>query len=531
MTTPPDLKSRKSELSEAYVRACPDDFLLFVGGLHIPAAYGRRLFGSCMQPFQLDCFESIAPTLHALRDGEMPEKQRFWIERTKGAAKDSDLAICLLWLVAFARRPFKCQVVASNSKQAGIVENRAVELLYHNPWLKEYVEIIQRHIRNRKMPREVWVHIEATGTSGQAHGEAPELLVVNELVHVDRWSVVESHMNNADKVAMGAVFVFTNAGIKGTPAEKLRKKALANRSLWTIKIWDKVAPWIRKKFIQDAKDRDPIGSEYARLWEGKWISGMGDAVSQDAIDRCFRLKGPLAKPEPGWLYLMAFDMGETHDHSGTVAIGVNPEEQRIKVARLKGWVPILPNDKGVLEVDADDVERVCLLWAREFAVVWFGYDPAAGGRFIAQRLRKQGIPMFDMTFGSPANQTAMATSFVQVMNNGTLECYDDEEGRMRRDFGKFSIEPKVPVGYKLTAVSDEYGHADVGTALVICLPMAIELMGGLPAFSGPLVASDEPLSEDELGEMPDDLRDIYDSCGPPEGDRVSHKNHWDDREF
>ena len=134
--------------------------------------------------------------------------------------------------------------------------------------------------------------------------------------------------------------------------------------------------------------------------------------------------------------------------------------------------------------------------------------------------------MCEMTFSSAKNQTVMATKFVQSVKDGKLECYEDGEGRLRRDFGKFDIERKADGSRRLRAVSDEYGHADVGTALVICLPKAVELMGGLPGSSGPLVADDKPLSNEELGEMPDDLRDIYDSCGLTEGDRVSHRESF-----
>ncbi len=524
-----DLTERFEALRAAYLQGCPDDFLLFAKGLYIPAARGgARLFGSCIQPFQLACFESLAPSLHALRDGGMPPKRRFWIERTKKSGKDSDLAVCLLWLMAFPKRPLKCQVVACHALQAGIVADRATELLHYNPWLKDRVEIIQRIIRNLQMHREVWTKIEASDMRGGAHGQTPDLLILNELTHsLTVWRSMEDHMHDADGVPQGVVIVSTNAGIKGSKAELWKRNAVANQDRWTLHPWNELSPWVDPKDVEDARRRDPVGSEFARLWEGKWISGTGDAVSQAVIDRCFRLDGPLEKPEPGWLYLEALDMGETHDHSGATIVGVNAEQQRIKVARIKGWVPSVPNDKGVLEIDADDVERECLRWAREFGVVWFGYDPAAGGRFIAQRLRKRGIPMADYTFASAVNQTAMATSFVQVMNDGKLECYDDEEGRLRRDFGKFNIEPKPPSGYRLRAVSDEYGHADVGTALVICLPKAIELMGGFAAFGDGKIVADgsELLSEKEVDEMPADLRDIYDSYGPPD-DVVSRRENW-----
>lgn len=83
---------------------------------------------------------------------------------------------------------------------------------------------------------------------------------------------------------------------------------------------------------------------------------------------------------------------------------------------------------------------------------------------------------------------------------------------MRRDFGKFNIEHKPPSKYKLTAVSDEFGHADVGVAMAICLPKAVAMLEGRVGLGKDDVLveeNDEELSEEEVAEMPDDLKDIY----------------------
>jgi len=244
------------------------------------------------------------------------------------------------------------------------------------------------------------------------------------------------------------------------------------------------------------------------------VSGRGDAVSEEAIDRCFRLDGPLAGPEPGWRYVAGLDLGVSHDHAGAAFVGVNVEEQRVRVALVRGWRPSIETGEGKLEVDLEAVEGFCLSTGRAFDVGWFGYDPAAGGSFMAQRLRRQGVPMREMGFSTPSNLTAMAEAFVLSVKDGRLECYEDEEGRLRRDFGKFDLVEKLPSGYKLQAVSDEHGHADVGTALVICLPRAVEMLGWQAAALSPddmLAYSDsEPLTQEEVDGMPDELREIYD---------------------
>jgi len=492
-----------------------DDFILFAEGLKIPSAQGPQLLGGCIAPFQRKAFETLANTLKAVRDGEMPPWKRFWIERTKKTSKDADLAIILIWLVAFTRRPLFIQVCASNQKQAGIVKRRAEALLHYNPWLAELVSIQQNKIYGPD--RMGVVAIEATGSAGGAQGETPDLLILNELVHVDKWAVMEAHMNNAAGVPRGVVIISTNAGIKGSKAELWRKNAIKKPERWWTQ-FQVGAPWLSKADMDEAKERDPVGAEYARLWLGQWISGIGDAVGEDALDRCFRGdRGPILEAEPGWKYIAGLDLGINHDHSGTAVLGINTKLQRLTVAYFAAWEPSLENDKGVKEVDIEAVERGCRWVQKQFRPIWYGYDPAAGGSFLAQRLRKKGLKMREMTFGSPKNQTAMATAFVIAMKDSRLECYDDETGRLRRDFGKFNIEHKPPSKYKLVAVSDEFGHADVGTALVIPLPLAVELLGWGGFDMDSVLAweneEEQDLSEDEVEDMPDELRDIYEMGG------------------
>lgn len=491
------------------------DPVTFARALDIPSARasddgeGPQLFDDVIQPFQRECFERLAPSLLAVRDGGMPPIRRFWIERTKKAGKDSDLAVCLLWLMAFSERPLLVQVCAANQKQAGIIKRRVVDLLHYNLWLNDLVRVQQNRILGAGRLGEVV--IEATDATGGAHGETPDLLVLNELVHVAKWSVMETHMNNADGVPRGVAIVSTNAGIKGTKAELWRNNALASPDRWCVMRWSEKSPWLSDEDVEDARRRDPVGSEFARLFRGVWISGRGGAVDEESIDRCFRAEGPLPGPEPGWTYLAGLDLGVSKDHSGLAVLGVNVEEKRLRVVRVEGWEPTMETG-GKLEVDSRAVKSCCREVNDVFRLAWFGYDPAAGGSFMAQELREVGLPMRQMSF-STANKIAMANAFVQVIKDGKLECYEDEGGRLRRDFGKFSIVPYPSGGYKLEAVSDEHGHADVGTALVVCLPKAVEMLGGWdrlrPDDSLVYDGGGDPLTDEDVCGMPDGLRDIY----------------------
>lgn len=508
------------------------DFLLFIQGLIIPSATGSKLFSTCIEDFQMDFFRAVEPTLNAIRLGETPEARRFWLERTKKASKDADIALCIIWLVAFVKHPFLCQVCASNQKQAGIIKRRINSILHFNPWLNKFITVQQNRIISNQLPHIVYAIIEATDAAGgSAHGETPDLLILNELVHVAKWATMEVHMNNADGTPRSVVIVATNAGYKGTKAYTWRQNAIKKVGRWAVYIWDQVAPWTNPKDVEDAKTRN-TPSEQSRLWRGTWVSGKGDALDESDIDRCFRDELlPLDEPEDGWLYLMAIDLGISHDHAGIALVGINIASQRIRVALVQGFAPDTRTEEGLMEVDLTAVENTIYNLSKTFRVMWVGYDPAAGGSFMAQRLGKRGVPMNKVSFSTPSNLNDMAQAFMKLVKGGRLECYPDD--RLRDDFGKFNIVP-LRLGaeevYKLKAVSDESGHADVGTALVILLPKALEMIGGiigLLADDDIGLLEDKEITDKEVEAMPDELREIYDMDTPSKPSFGGDDDGWD----
>jgi len=501
-----ELLDKVEEIQASYEHYSRNNFFFFVRGITIDGQRGPITFERCMAPFQKACFEDMADSLRSLRDGKNPEKKRFWIERTKKASKDADLALIILWLVAFVKRPFYIQVGAADRDQAKIVKDRIENIIHYNPWLSKYVEVVQWQVRSTKtklggtQPLAL-VEILSSDISG-AHGGTPDLLIINELSHMTKWEFAENLMDNADGVAQGMVIIATNAGFKGTKAEVWRNNALASPD-WYPHILASPAPWHDKKFLEDAKKRN-THSRNLRLWKGVWVSGKGDALSDEAIEWCFQMKGPESERKPGLMYIGGLDIGISHDHSALVVLAVDPIERMVKTAYWKAFEP--NSETG--EVDLQYVEAECIRINQIFVMAGLYYDPTEA-RLMAQRLRTK-IAMRPMQF-TPKNLSLMAESLIQVVESRRLLAYDDQDGTLRRDFGKFDIVEK-PYGYKLEAVSDEFGHADVGTALVIALPECIRLMDGLEGLqpTDDLVdLNEDPLSEDEIEELPLEMREIF----------------------
>ena len=496
-------KKNDQQIIDAYQSVAPLDFMSFASGIIIPSATGPMPFGECMEMFQERTFVDLAPSLHAVRDGKMPPKRRFWVERTKKAGKDSDLAVCLMWLMAFPVRPIHIQVGAVDKDQAAIVRQRMSDLLHYNMWLSKYVQIDQWKITHKG--KLATIDILAADVPG-AHGATPDLLVINELSHARKWEYVETLLNNAMGVPRGVVIIATNAGVKGSKSEVLQKNAIDN---WSTHFWKKPSPWLNKEDIEEAK-RINNQSEFDRLFRVIWSSGQGDALDQEDIERCFKADiGPLSTPESGYVYIAGLDLGHKHDHCGFVIVGISPVTHRIRVAYLQGWEPS-PITK---EVDLIEVKETVFSACKTFGVQWLGMDMWQAA-MMKQEYERKGIFPEAINFGGKAGEE-MAMSLRTVIGDGILDAFDDHEGRLRRDFGKFNI-VKLPSGYyKIDAFRDQYGHADVGTALVICLPQAVKLLGGLGQRLQPedQILDDDysPLTEEEIDQMPPELRDIWDA--------------------
>ena len=94
------------------------DFVAFASDLHVPLGAASGRLGDSWAEFQRLDFAALAPSLMALARGDVAPVRRFWIERTKGASKDSDCAVAILWLLAFAPRSVRIQVGAYDREQA-----------------------------------------------------------------------------------------------------------------------------------------------------------------------------------------------------------------------------------------------------------------------------------------------------------------------------------------------------------------------------------------------------------------------------
>lgn len=440
------------------------DPMLFLSDLVIPGARGAVRFGDVMADFQREWFAAVAPSLAAVACGERPPLGRFWVERTKGASKDSDLACCLLWLLAFTSRPLSCQVGAADQDQADELRKAARDILHLNPWLGGRVKV------------QSWRLVcDATGATAEiiaadvagSHGARPDVLILNELSHVTKQEFAENLMDNAAKVPNGLVVIATNAGF--TDTWQMRWRELARESgRWYFHKWDRPALWLDEAEIDEAKRRNSQ-LRYLRLWWGVWASGTGDALDQAIIDAAVDPQaGPLTGFEP-YGFCAGLDLGVKFDLSAFVVLGADGATQRLCLADCLAWAP----DPATGEVDLELVKAEILSASRRFNGLVVGFDPNQC-LFLAQQLRRENVNMVEVPFVGK-HLDVMAASLLEVFRSKKITLYPDAD--LLAELGRLRLVEK-PYGYKIEAARTKDGHCDRATALTIAISLASKAMLG-----------------------------------------------------
>ena len=181
----------------------------FRDALILPSAHGSKRLGAILADFQHRDFAALDRAFLALRNRQQPVPNRFWLERTKGASKDTDLAVMLLWLLAFAQRPLVCQVGAADRDQADELRKACKGMLRVNPWLAEVIEVQASAVLGLRNESRCDI---LTSDAPSSHGARPDLVILNELSHVPSREFAETLLDNAEKVPSGLVVIATNAG-------------------------------------------------------------------------------------------------------------------------------------------------------------------------------------------------------------------------------------------------------------------------------------------------------------------------------
>lgn len=260
---------------DAPTTAVPVDPEQFRDSLILNGATGLVRYGDAVQPFQRQRYADLDSALVAVAMGEQPPCGRHWWEATKGASKDTDLGLCILWLLSHSERFLDIQIGAADRDQAGELKKAAQGILHHNAWLREAgIDIQQNAILNRRTGSRA--HIVAADVAG-SHGARPDVLIINELhaIKPGHREFAQNLMDNARKVPNGVVVIATNAGDVGSWQWEWREYA-RNSPRWAFHRLAKPAPWIAESELEES-ERTNSPARHRRLWYGEWAMGKEGA--------------------------------------------------------------------------------------------------------------------------------------------------------------------------------------------------------------------------------------------------------------
>ncbi len=451
--------------------------MAFFRQLKVPEADPSKRFDEVWGGFQEEAFEEISPCLMAVATDQMPPYRGVWLERTKGASKDSDVACCLLWLAFFSRRPLDMEMGAEKEEQAAETTKAMEDIVELNPWMKPHITFFKTRVFAKRTRVEMDV-LATTRTA--AHGSRPHVSLINELSHIVTKKFAETMQDNATKLANNFMLIATNAGELHSWQYDWREELRRNKTWWFQKV-EEIAPWIPERNIETARGLS-TPMRFNRLWKGIWSPREGDAIDPVDIDRAIRLTGPMTTEEikrDGWLVILGGDAGIKHDHAALIALAVKPGQPEIRLARCESWAPG-PNQK----IDLTLMDAAIARAHRDFLLLGMCYD-VTQMELMAQRAAKIGVPIDPINFtGREADE--MVRVILECFRNGRIAIFPDE--MLIRDLHRLVIKENRFGHYKLDAIRDEYGHADRAIALAIALPAAV------------LVAMQEPPGEDEGAE-------------------------------
>jgi hypothetical protein len=426
---------------------------LFREHLRIPAVRGPCLFRDCMAEFQARDFADADASLVALANGAQPPCGRFWWERTKGASKDSDAAVSLLWLLAFSRRALDCQVGAADQDQADELRKAAKGIWRLNPWLHDLIVIQNWTLRN---PRTDAACTIISADVAGSHSARPDLLILNELSHVTKEEFAKNLLDNASKVPLGLVLVATNAGFVPSWQFDLREMARTSPR-WRFSSYTRPAPWLDAEEVAEAKRRNST-NRFLRLWQGEWVPESGDALSTADIEAAVTLAGATLTLERDFAYYAGLDIGIKRDHTSLVVVGLHYQTRRLRLVLVRDWAPPLGGKVDLAQVQAEAL-RVC----RVFGCTLF-IDPSQA-ELMGQNLESQGTTIELVPFtGKALNE--MASNIVEAFTDRTIDLFPCPD--LIDDLRRLQLK-ETPAGWRLVPARTQSGHGDRATALALAV--------------------------------------------------------------
>ena len=448
----------------------------------------------------------------AIFAGDVLEPYHF-ISRARGYSKTSDVgALALALLLTDAPAGSRSYAFGSDQGQARLLLDSIEGFVRRHPSLTEMVDVQQWRVANKRTGATLECGAaDAAGTWGLR----PWLVVADEVAN---WGTTGTPRRMWDAITSalpktgGRLVVITTPSSPAHWAKKVRDHAETD-DLWRLSETFGPPPWMSPDLLAEQKRR-LLPSMYERLFEGRWTSADDSLVSEEDLQACVTLDGPLPA-QPAHTYVIAVDVGLKRDR--TVAVVAHGEAittvldslgtealtaTRVVLDRMQVW-------SGTRErpVRLADVEEWLVAAATEYrANIVFDPWQSAG---TLQRLNARGVRCSEFTF-SATSVGRIAAVLHRLLRDRLLALPDDDA--LLDELRNVRLRETAPGVVRLDHDSD--GHDDRAVALAMAAHRIVESPHGPPPEAH--FTPDEPWWTAPEG----DLRRMEWTAAPVEGLRA-----------
>lgn len=481
---------------KAFVELCSRDPMFFFKNTIIAGPKGECKLGDVWADFQKRDFKAFTPALEYLAgiSDKKPKHQRFFIQRSRGSSKTSDIALVVLWLLLFSKKALQGYCVAEDKAQAGLIRQQMIQILQYNNWIEDILDIKKVEVEN-KHTRSI-MKIESSDEMS-SFGWTPDFMICDEFSHWTKegfWASVASSF--AKRVGAGGILIVAcNAGA-GHDWKYQVKQAAMDNPLWYHDAPHSYAPWYSEKDIKEQRDILPK-AEFKRLWENEWAASIGEFVTVEEADRCIdpNLVRVDSTQCDGWVYVASIDYAEKNDRTvGCVThfFGEDQDNATIYVDCMDVLDPESYDGSIRLEYVEQWIRNVQNDFGGSKGQVYFVVDQYQL-LYLIQKLGGEGFNIEPFDFGAGVGNWEMSLILRQLILHQKVKWYEGcgtiynpdgtpfkpEDGRddLSTELGNLTVK-KMYNGSKWRIDHTDNAHDDRAIALGMCCRFIVQNSGG-----------------------------------------------------
>jgi hypothetical protein len=215
------------------------------------------------------------------------------------------------------RRNHRVIVWAHDLAQAGHIVAAAQGIVRRNPILRREIELVKHGIRCQATGSEM-IAVPADAPGAYGFGGPDTTILADEFSTWRSRELADAILSTVEKNPRSQAILFSNAGTIGTVAWDLyRQFETSDDPAVALKMIDYAntrPSWINEGAIERQR-KLLTAREFARLWQGSWLSGESLAFPWEDIQACL-----VEQTERTGDVVLGIDYGKLHDYSAAVGL-------------------------------------------------------------------------------------------------------------------------------------------------------------------------------------------------------------------